>query len=447
MECPYHEGTNSLPAVVARLLPNSTYGWVPWYAAYERDALGRTTNVTATYSTGYDVWPLTRTRQYVYNGLDLATVIGPQGEILAGYGYTNHLVIRATNAVGDVTLYTWDPQERLTSVKTPAGLTRTNLYFASGTYTNFVQTAIDLEISRTNSFTYTNDLVSTHTDERGLTTTSLYDNLNRLTNSANSLGAISYVYDKLDLVREVDRLGFATSFAYDALRRRTAETNALGRATLYTYCTCGSLDWIEDAAGNYTHFTYDDAGRLLTAVYPDNYGVTNQYDLLGEVVITTDSAGVSVTNLFDNQGQLYATYDAGGQRSALAFDVEDRATNTWDVNSLSIGMVYDNLGRLLSRTYPDGGAEEFGYSAHGLVAYTNQLGYATHYAYDPARAQDRRDECQPPGHGVQLQCRRRSAHADRRQKPDHHLALRPVWARYQQTGSGRQRHPHVRLRF
>jgi YD repeat-containing protein len=245
----------------------------------------------------------------------------------------------------------------------------------------------------------------------------------------------------------VDRLGFTTSFAYDALRRRTAETNALGRATLYTYCTCGSLDWIEDAAGNYTHFTYDDAGRLLTAVYPDNYGVTNQYDLLGEVVITTDSAGVSVTNLFDNQGQLYATYDAGGQRSALAFDVEDRATNTWDVNSLSIGMVYDNLGRLLSRTYPDGGAEEFGYSAHGLVAYTNQLGYATHYAYDPARAQDRRDECQPPGHGVQLQCRRRSAHADRRQKPDHHLALRPVWARYQQTGSGRQRHPHVRLRF
>jgi len=191
MECPYHEGTNSLPAVVARLLPNSTYGWVPWYAAYERDALGRTTNVTATYSTGYDVWPLTRTRQYVYNGSDLATVIGPQDEILAGYGYTNHLVIRATNAVGDVTSYTWDPQERLTSVKTPAGLTRTNLYFASGTYTNFVQTAIDLEISRTNSFTYTNGLVSTHTDERGLTTTSLYDNLNRLTNSANSLGAIS----------------------------------------------------------------------------------------------------------------------------------------------------------------------------------------------------------------------------------------------------------------
>ena len=384
MGCGYHEGTNSLPAVVARLLPNSTYGWVPWYAAYERDALGRATNVTDTYSTGYDDWPLTRAAQYVYNGSDLARVIGPQGENLAGYAYTNHLLLRATNAVGDVTSYTWDAKERLTSLRTPAGLTRTNLYFTSGSYTNFVQTAIDLEISRTNSYTYTNDLVYTHTDERGLTTTSLYDKLSRLTNSANSLGTISYVYDKLDLVRVVDRLGFSTSYAYDALRRRTAETNALGRATLYNYCTCGALDSIRDAAGHYTYFTYDDAGQLIQSAYPDGYTVNFSYDLLGRLTNTTDSAGISLTNWFNNQNQLYAVQDAAGLRSLLAFDVEDRVTNRWDANGLSIGMMYDNLGRLLSRWYPDSGLEDFGYSARGLVTYTNQLGYVTRYGYDVA---------------------------------------------------------------
>ena len=47
MDCAIHEGTNSLPAVVARLLPNSTYGWVPWYAAYERDAWGRATSTSS----------------------------------------------------------------------------------------------------------------------------------------------------------------------------------------------------------------------------------------------------------------------------------------------------------------------------------------------------------------------------------------------------------------
>jgi YD repeat-containing protein len=131
--------------------------------------------------------------------------------------------------------------------------------------------AIDLEISRTNSFSYTNDLVYTPTDERGLTTTNLFDKLNRLTNSANPLGAISYRYDKLDLVQVKDRLGYTTTFAYDAVRRRIAETNALGRATLYNYCSCGALDSIQDAAGNYTYFTYDNAGRLIQTAYPDLY--------------------------------------------------------------------------------------------------------------------------------------------------------------------------------
>ena len=380
MNCRYHDGTNSLPAVAARVLPDGT----TWYTTYERDVWGRATNVTDTYSTNYSATPLTRTRQSVYSGSDLVTVIGPLGETLAGYAYTNHLPLRATNAVGDVTAYTWDSHSRLTSVKTAAGLTHTNLYFASGAYTNFVQTAIDLEINRTNSFTYTNDLVYTHTDERGLTTTDLYDSLNRLTNSANPLGAISYLYNKLDLVQVKDRLGFTTSFFYDAVRRRTAVTNALGRATLYNYCDCGALSSIEDAAGNYTYFTNDLAGRLTQVTYPDGYTVNYYYDLLGELVISADSAGVCTTNWFNNQGQLYEVDDAGGVRSASAFDAEDRVTNRWDANGLGIGMTYDNLGRLLSRWYPDGGTEDFTYSARGLAAYTNQLGYVTLYGYDPA---------------------------------------------------------------
>jgi len=226
--------------------------------------------------------------------------------------------------------------------------------------------------------------VYTHTDERGLSTTNSYDSLNRLTNSANPIGAISYLYNKLDVVQVKDRLGFTTSFAYDALRRRIAETNALGRATLYYYCDCGALSSIEDAAGNSTYFTNDLAGRLTQVSYPDGYTVNYGYDLLGELTNTTDSAEVTITNWFNNQGQLYAVQDVSGLRSALAFDVEDRVTNRWDANGVSIAMTYDNLGRLLTRTYPDTGVERFGYSALGLVAYTNQLGYATHYGYDPA---------------------------------------------------------------
>jgi uncharacterized protein RhaS with RHS repeats len=138
----------------------------------------------------------------------------------------------------------------LTSVKTEVGLTHTNIYFASGPYTNWVQTSIDLEINRTNSYTYTNDLVWTHTDERGLTTTFTWDNLQRPTSAADSRGTISYTYNKLDLVNLVDRMGFTNSYGFDAVRRMTAVTNALGFYTLYNYCSCGALDSVRDAAGN-----------------------------------------------------------------------------------------------------------------------------------------------------------------------------------------------------
>jgi RHS repeat-associated protein len=39
---------------------------------------------------------------------------------------------------------------------------------------------------------------------------------------------------------------------------------------------------------------------------------------------------------------------------------------------------------LRTRTYPDGGVEGFGYSAAGLVKYTNQLNWVTSYGYDAA---------------------------------------------------------------
>jgi RHS repeat-associated protein len=42
------------------------------------------------------------------------------------------------------------------------------------------------------------------------------------------------------------------------------------------------------------------------------------------------------------------------------------------------------LGRLSTRGYPDGGVEKFGYSARGMIAYTNQLGFTNFYAYDEA---------------------------------------------------------------
>lgn len=54
------------------------------------------------------------------------------------------------------------------------------------------------------------------------------------------------------------------------------------------------------------------------------------------------------------------------------------------VKGLTVTNSYDTLGRLRTRTLPDGGTESCGYSVLGVIAYTNQLGKVATYGYDAA---------------------------------------------------------------
>jgi len=57
-----------------------------------------------------------------------------------------------------------------------------------------------------------------------------------------------------------------------------------------------------------------------------------------------------------------------------------------DANGVADGSTYDNLNRVLTRTYPDNGTERFVCTANvsGPTSYTNQVGNTVLYAYDQA---------------------------------------------------------------
>jgi len=379
---PYLVSTNSLPSFKAWLLPNGQSRFVH----YLRDSAQRATNVIETWNDSAGNLKV-RTNSYVYdaNGIDLVKHVGPDGSIEAGYFYnSNHQVLRHTNALEEVTHYTYDPEGRLASVQTPAGLTTTNIYYSSGSNQGLLAKTIDIEIGRTNSYTWTDALVRTHTDERGLTTTNTWDGLERLRRVDYPDGTyITNSYHWLDLVQVVDRMGFTNSYGYDPMRRLTDATNALGAVAHYEYCTCGSLESVRDALNNITAYYRDFLGRATNVVYPGEISVGQEFNLLGQLVSTTDAWG-STTNYYNNQGLLVAVSNAFGQVSQTIYDIDDRAITTVDANGVSIDMTYDDLGRVLTRSYPDDGVESFGYSASGLAHYTNQLGKVTHYGYDEA---------------------------------------------------------------
>jgi RHS repeat-associated protein len=379
-------GSQSLPLLVGRVLPDGTTTFVRTAHNSEGNVL---TNISTYSATGTIAL---RTNAFIYaaNDIDLITANNAIGVQVVSNAYNSfHEILTNYNALGEITTFTYNANQQLTSITRPAGLITTNLYDASG----FVATTFDYAVLgggsvyyRTNTYTYTNDLVLTHTDERGLSTTNSYDDLQRPKTTSDPRGTVTLTYDKLDLTRVVDRMGFTNNFAYDSMRRRTAVTNALGNYTISAYCTCGALDSVRDAAGNYTYFFYDNQGKALNAVYPDGFSVTNAYDLLGRVTNTVDGAGLSLTNWFNNQGLVAAVSNAFGQVTSAVYDALDRATNAANASGVTITNAFDNLNRPLVRGYPDGGTERFAYapSFPALRSYTNQLGSnVVNYGYDP----------------------------------------------------------------
>jgi len=381
------KGTNNLPSLVARVLPDGT----TQFTRYIRNQWELPTQEISTYTRpDGQVDVRTNTLIYAANGIDLVQQIGPNHEQVVSNYFNNtlHQPDASYDALNQETLYTYSANRQLTSVKNPSQLTTTNVYFSSGTYADWLDRTIDLEIKRTNAYAYTNGLVLTHTDERGLTTTNYWDDLQRLTRIDYPNGSVSNIYTYLDLTKTKDRMNNWTYFGYNAIRQKIAETNANNVVSRYGYCDCGSLLSVTNGwntpVPQVTSFGYDYQGNRIYVTDADSNTTTNWFDSLGRVVQTGDYWGTNGFN-YNNQGLLITNRNAFGVAQSTVYDIEDRPVYVTDANNVTVTNTYDSLGRLRTRGYPDGGVEKFGYSARGLIAYTNQIGLSNFFAYDEGR--------------------------------------------------------------
>ena len=368
-----YEGSQTLPLFAAYVLPDGATA----FTRTDRNVLGNITTEVSTYSGGLR----TNTLTYAANEVDVVTLTNAYGVQVASNSYNGfHQVLAHFDALNELTSYTYNPNQQVASITLPTGLVTTNIFGAD----HFISQTIVTGLA-TNSFIYANDLIFNHTDARGLETTNTWDNLNRLTGTVFPDGSsVSNIYTKLDLTATKDRLGHWTYFGYDNLRRNTAVTNALQNVTLYNYCTCGALESVLDAATNLTQFFYDNQGNLTNTIYADGFASFKNYNLLRQVVTMGDSTGQRLTNTYNHQGLLVAVTNALGRVQTTAYDALDRVTNSVDANGVSLSTTFDKLNRPLTRSYPDGGAEKWGYTQNvsSHTSYTNQIGNVNLLAYD-----------------------------------------------------------------
>jgi RHS repeat-associated protein len=358
--------------------------------------------------------PLGRTTNYIYsNQIDLIAItqLTARGFVtpIAQYTYNyHHRPVAYTDAAGQTTNFAYNSTGQVTSITNALGQKTSFAYDGShnlSTVTN---------ANNATAATYTYDgfaRVRTFTDSEGWIVTYDYDAADRVTRITYPDGTTDlYTYSNLDLVSHTDRQVRTWTYAYDANRRLTSVTDPAGALTQFGYNNAGKLVSLTDPKTNVTQWTYDIEGRLIGKQYADTSTLTYTYetttsrlksitDALSQVrtygyakddrltaitytgaVHTTPNVSFTydpyfprVASMTDGTGTTQYAYVPAGTLGALQLSSEASP-----LAASTVSYLYDELGRLSSRTVQGAGAETFSYDAIGrLVGHAHDMGSFT----------------------------------------------------------------------
>ena len=310
-----------------------------------------------------------------------------------------------------------------------------------------------------------NSNVLTSTDRRGVTSTSTYDPLNRLTKMEVSgpFGPPQTIatmdYDAVgNKLFETDLHGSRTEYGYDGLHRLTArklptdlqnhierftydklgnkltEADANGNETSYQYDHLNRLTKRTDAVENVTERGYDEAGNQTTAhdvtrglttetdydflnrpleqrvvgaaPNPFTYVAVNRYDDPSHAVTRTDSRGFETTTVLDGFDRVHRVEQKTGSDTLITtnyYDANGNLGTTRDAESRETNFTYDELNRLTRVDYPLSLETIFTYDGEGnKLGETNRRVLPTRFEYDNLGRLTRTEIDQPITGGATL---------------------------------------------
>lgn len=363
--------TVTYPADAAGVQPSTTYGYIAYTPAgfptfyLQRSQTSKTsatnTAVTATtYNAANKYVPATTVVDSGTGKLNLSTGLafdafgnltqtnGPRTDVtdIVTYAYdAERRVIQTTNALGKITRQAYDADGRLIRSAAQIG---TQWLVSCRTYTNTgkllkawgpAQTALDTTCPTAAAPVAVTDYA--------------YDALDRLLRVTENLTAgeggnriSETVYNKDDSVQ---------------IAKRAVGTALAQNYAIYTYTANGLPATVKDAKNNLTTYQYDGHDRLFKTRYPSPTTVNTSsttdyeqygYDASGNVVSVRKRNGQTVTLAYDNLNRLLTrSYPAIADNVSFGYDLLGRRTAANYANaSHNVGYAWDNAGRLTSTT-------------------------------------------------------------------------------------------------
>jgi RHS repeat-associated protein len=148
-----------------------------------------------------------------------------------------------------------------------------------------------------------------------------------------------------DLTTVTDEHGKITTYAYDALHRRTLATHTLGGPEKWSYDDVGNILSYTDGLNRTTTYQYDADNHQTLVIHPLLDTEQTQYDEDGNLTSVTDGDGHPTTYQYDEDGNQTAIIDALNHITTQLYDQNDRLTSVMDSATRITTYQYDDAGR------------------------------------------------------------------------------------------------------
>lgn len=311
------------------------------------------------------------------------------GTRTAGFGYdAQGTAVRVTNALGQVTTYTYDTDHSHTNLQ---GALMTGIQHPLG------------NIPYTQSYN-ANGQVVTQVSAYGAASAFAYDPISQVTQITDPQGSLSHGYESFrwatnltdqagnyfdiwygtrDLPSHVtDRHGHDTTYQYDFYSRRlTNVVDRTGGTTVYSYAETSQIFTNHDTGTNYVTFVFND---LESITHPD--GTTEQFqrDGCGNVTSYVDRAGSTWTTTYNGQGRPLTVTRPGGGSRTFTYNADGTRASETDSDTGITTFDYDARRRLIRVNPPAGGTTAFVLdNLDRTTAITNPAGGTAFFHFDP----------------------------------------------------------------